>query len=205
MRKNVMMLLMVATLMPIASACTEDGQGETLEIDEEASSKADGALWYKLYTCNGGAAVLDVNGNERRNLQLVIRDPNIMKYFHDLGMVQLPYGATELILSGWTGRVDFSRAHGPVLYGQPYGGPGVFNRSDFSELIANYNFYQGGRFARIFRDGPGIKLQFGQIEGRGCAQTETYCPGDGFDCSTYCVDEYTEFVEKANWYFNDCN
>ena len=51
----------------------------------------------------------------------------------------------------------------------------------------------------------GIKVQFGQIEGRGCARTETYCPGDGFECSTTCVDEYTEFVEQANWFFNNCN
>lgn len=204
MRKTVFVMLL-AVVMPVASACVDEDQAEELEIDEEASSKADGALWYKLFTCNGGAAVLDVNGSERRNLQLVIRDPNVMRFFHDRGVVSLPYGATELILSGWTGRVDFSRAHGPVLYGQPYGGPGVFKRSDFVELIANYNYYQGGRFARIFRDGSSIKVQFGQIEGRGCARTEMYCPGDGFECQTSCVDEYTEFVEKANWYFNDCN
>ncbi len=82
--------------------------------------------------------------------------------------------------------------------------PGVFNRSDFREVIASYNYYQGGSFARILKDGSGIKVQFGRIEGRGCAQTETYCPGDGFECSTSCVDEYTEFVETANWYFDDC-
>ncbi len=203
MHKNVMMMLL-AVVLRLSAACTDEPQREELEIDERASSKADGALWYKLYTCNGGAAVLDVNGDERRNLQFVIRDPNIMRFFHGLGMVQLPYGATELILSGWTGRVDFSRAHGPVLHGQPYGSPGVFDRSDFTEMIGNYDYYRGGRFARIFRDGDGINVQFGQIEGRGCARTETYCPGDGFECSTSCVDEYTEYVEKASWYFNDC-
>jgi hypothetical protein len=196
---------LVAMLFTLSfTACTDDAAlEEALEIDEEASSKADGALWYKVYTCNGNN-VLDVNGNERRNLQLVIRDPNVIKFFHDRGVVSLPYGATELILSGWTGYVDFGRAHGPVLHGQPYGGSGVFVRSDFREMIANYNYYNGGSFARILKDGPGIKVQFGRIEGRGCAQTETYCPGDGFECSTSCVDEYTEYVETANWYFNDC-
>jgi hypothetical protein len=194
---------LLAVLFAI-TACTDASIDDEFEIDEDASSKADGALWLEVYTCNGNN-VLDVNGNERRNLQLVIRDPNIMKFFHDRGVVQLPYGATELILSGWTGRVDFSRPHGPVLYGQPYGSPGVFTRGDFHEVIANYNFYQGGPFARILRDGPGIKVQFGQIEGRGCARTETYCPGDGFECQTSCVDEYTEFVERANWYFDSCN
>jgi hypothetical protein len=200
--RNLMLLL--ALFAPLATACTD--QPDELELDQEASGKADGAAWYKVYTCNNGQAVLDVNGNERRNLQLVIRDGSIIKFFNDRGVVQSHYGDTELVLSGWTGYVDFGRAHGPVLRYQPYGGPGIFNRSDFdhTELIANANYYNGGPFIRVFRDAAGIKVQAGQVEGRGCAQTETYCPGDGFDCQTSCVDEYTEFVEKANWYFNDC-
>src|SRR5436190_12379763 len=100
-------ILLAALLSPLTTACVDQTQDDQLEIDEEASSKADGALWYKLYTCNDGAAVLDVNGNERRNLQLVIRDSNIIKFFNDRGVVQSQYGATELILSGWTGYVDF--------------------------------------------------------------------------------------------------
>ncbi|HUS27106.1 MAG TPA: hypothetical protein VMZ53_01305 [Kofleriaceae bacterium] len=198
-------MLLLALVSPLAAACTAESVDE-LELDEEASSKADGAAWYKLYTCNDGQAVLDVNGNERRNLQLVIRDANIIKFFNDRQVVASRYGDTELVLSGWTGYVDFGRAHGPVLRYQPYGGPGIFNRADFdrTELIANANYYYGGPFIRVFRDNAGIKVQAGRIEGRGCARTETYCPGDGFDCQTSCVDEYTEFVESANWYFNNC-
>ena len=197
-------VMFVAFAAPLATACL-DSKPEELELDQEASAKADGAAWYKVYTCNNGQAVLDVNGNERRNLQLVIRDTNIMGFFQSRGVVSLPFGATEMIVSGWTGYVDFGRAHGPIVHGQPYGGPGVFDRSDFKEVIANFNFFDGkSPFARILKDGSGIKIQFGQIEGRGCAQTETYCPGDGFPCQTSCVDEYTEFVERANWYFNNC-
>lgn len=202
MRNFVHALVLASSL----TACT--ATPDELELDQDASAKADGAAWYKLFTCNGGQAVLDVNGNERRNLQLVIRDANIIKFFNDRGVVQSHYGDTELVVSGWTGYVDFGRAHGPVVHGQPYGGAGVFDRSDFREVIANYNFFNGNTnnpFARILHDGSGIKIQFGQIEGRGCAQTQTYCPGDGFDCQTSCVDEYTEYVEKANWYFNDCH
>src|SRR5512138_3640565 len=116
-------ILLVSLLAPIA-ACTD--APDELELDQEASGKADGTAWYKVYTCNGGQAVLDVNGNERRNLQLVIRDGNIIKFFNDRGVVQSHYGDTELVLSGWTGYVDFGRAHGPVLHYQPYGGPGIF-------------------------------------------------------------------------------
>jgi hypothetical protein len=199
-------ILLVSLLAPLATACTTDTATDELEVDEDASAKADGAAWYKVYTCNGGQAVLDVNGNERRNLQLVIRDANVIKYFNDKQVVQSQYGATELILSGWTGRVDFNNSLGPVLYYQPYGGPGVFNRSDYdhTELIANANYYNGGQFIRVFRDGKGIKVQAAYINNTWCGATDTYCPGDGFDCQTYCTEQHREFVEKANWYFNDC-
>lgn len=200
-------ILLVSLLAPLAAACTTDTATDELELDEEASAKADGAAWYKLYTCNGAQAVLDVNGNERRNLQLVIRDANIVKFFNDRQVVQSHYGDTELVLSGWTGSVDFGAALGPVLHYQPYGGPGIFNRSDFdhAELIANANYYNGGLFIRVFRDHGGIKVQAGQIQNTWCGATDTYCPGDGYDCQTYCTEQHTEFVEKANWFFNDCN
>jgi len=198
--------LLLALLAPLATACTDDPTTDELELDADASAKADGAAWYKLYTCNGGQAVLDVNGNERRNLQLVIRDANIIKFFNDRQIVQSHYGDTELVMSGWTGNVDFGAALGPVLHYQPYGGPGIFNRLDFdhTELIANANYYNGGLFIRVFRDGSGIKTQAGQIQNTWCGATDTYCPGDGYDCQTYCTEQHTEFVEKANWYFNDC-
>src|SRR5512143_2506926 len=54
-------LLLLSLLAPL-TACVNPSSEEALEIDDQASSKADGALWYKLYTCNGGSAVLDVNG-----------------------------------------------------------------------------------------------------------------------------------------------
>jgi len=28
--------------------------------------------------------------------------------------------------------------------------------------------------------------------------------GDGFGTQTSCVADYSEYVEKANWYFQDC-
>ncbi len=175
MRNFIMTLSLGAAL----AACTDSQPGEQLQIDEEASAKADGSLWYKLYTCNGNNT-LDVNGNERRNVQLVIRDGSVIKFLNDRGVIQSSYGATEAVLSGWTGYVDWGASLGPVLHYQPYGGPGIFNRSDFSrtELIANTNTW--------------------------CGATAEYCPGDGYPCSTYCSEQHTEFVEKANWYFDSC-
>ncbi|HEY5951383.1 MAG TPA: hypothetical protein VIV40_38080 [Kofleriaceae bacterium] len=197
-------MLLLTLLAPLA-ACA-DQPDDVLEIDEAASSKADGALWYKLYTCNGETAVLDVNGNERRNVQLVIRDPNVIGYLNSRGVIQSPYGATEAVLSGWTGYVDWGGSLGPVLHYQPYGGRGVWNRSDFDsqELIANTNYYNPNPFIRVFEVGGGIKVQAGAINNTWCGATEQYCPGDGFPCQNYCTEQHTEFVESANWYFNSC-
>lgn len=195
--------LLIATLALINCTSTED-----FPLDEEASAKADGASWYKVYSCDNGAGVLDVNANERRNLQFVIRDQNIMRYFTDRGVVHLDFGATELVLSGWTGSIDWGAPFGPILHYQPYGGRGVFNRSDFredNELIANANYYQGGPFIRVFPDSGGIKVQAGQINNTWCSRTETSCPGDGFPCQDTCVEQHTEFVSKADWFFRTCN
>lgn len=205
MRTFVLALGLSATLA--APACTDATSTEQLPIDEDASAKADGALWYKLYTCNGNST-LDVNGNERRNLQFVIRDPNIIKFFNDQGVIQTPYGASEAVLSGWTGYVDWTgNPLGPVLHYQPYGGPGIFNRSDFdhTELIANTNYYNSNPFIRVFRDSGGIKVQAGSIVDTWCGATAQNCPGDGFPCTTYCSEQHTEFQERANWFFNTCN
>jgi len=201
MRTFIMTLGLGAAL----AACTDSQPGEQLQIDEEASAKADGSVWYKLYTCNG-SNTLDVNGNERRNVQLVIRDANVIKFLNDRGVIQSSYGATEAVLSGWTGYVDWGAQFGPVLHYQPYGGPGIFNRSDFShtELIANTNYYNANPFIRVFRDGGGIKVQAGSINNTWCGATAQYCPGDGYPCSDYCSEQHTEFQERANWYFDSC-
>ena len=197
--------VMAAGLSASLLACT-DPPSEQLQLDEDASAKADGTAWYKLYTCNGNST-LDVNGNERRNLQFVIRDPNIIKFFNDRGVIQTPYGASEAVLSGWTGYVDWTgNALGPVLHYQPYGGPGVFARSDFdhTELIANTNYYAPNPFIRVFRDHGGIKVQAGSIVDTWCGATAQSCPGDGYPCQTYCSEQHTEFQENANWYFDTC-
>ncbi|MBX3234455.1 MAG: hypothetical protein KIT84_11600 [Labilithrix sp.] len=176
---------------------------------EETSGSTEAAItddWQPLLRCNDGAAVLDVNGGERRNLQLVIKKKEIIDYLNRVGAVSSAYGATEVILSGWTGRVNWVEGRGPRLDAQPYGSPGVFKAGDFQEMIADHNTYEGGygRFVRVAREGAGIKVQFGSIEKRGCAQFESYYVGDGFGTVTSCVSDYSELVEKANWYFDSC-
>jgi hypothetical protein len=181
--------------------------GAVSEKDTSASEQELTSSWKPLLVCDSGAASLDVNADERRNLQFVIRNRDIIDYLNRAGAVHSQYGATEVIASGWTGSMDWKNEYGPRLGNyQPYGGNGVFSARDFSEMIADHNYYSGpfGPFIRVARDGRGIIIQYGSIEKRGCAKETTYCPGDGFPCSTYCEIDYTEYVEKANWRFRDC-
>jgi hypothetical protein len=216
-RNAVTALTALLTLAVIpAAGCGEATPEEEMMHGQatQAQGKADGwqpgtaPTWDKLLTCDSGAAELDVNDGERRNMQFVIRDQNIIKYLNDAGAIQSAYGATEAIFSGWTGSVDWNNSLGPRLANgaQPYGGPGVFSAGDFSEFIADHNYYEGGfgHFVRVARDSGGIKLQIGSIEKRGCAQSETSYVGDGFGYVTNCVADYSEYVEKANWFFQSC-
>jgi hypothetical protein len=207
--------VLALAILPLAG-CGEAGPDEESMhgAATQAEGKADGwqpgttPTWDRLMTCDNGAAELDVNDGERRNMQFVIRDQNIIRYLNQIGAIQSAYGATEAIFSGWTGHVDWNDSLGPRLWNgaQPYGAPGVFNAGDFSEFIADHNYYEGGfgHFVRVARENGGIKLQIGSIEKRGCAHEETYYVGDGFGYQTSCTADYSEYVEKANWYVQSC-
>lgn len=202
MKFGISILIPSVFLIGCARPSDEVASADTAVASESALSTS----WQGLLTCDLGAAVLDVNGDERRNMQFVIRDANIIRYLNGVGAVSSHYGDAEIMLSGWTGRVDWAHSLGPRVNEQPYGGVGVFNAGDFNEFIAGHNYYDGpfGWFSRIAREGAGIKVQFGTIEKRGCAQTQTTYIGDGFGWVTECAADYSAFVEKANWYFRDC-
>jgi hypothetical protein len=153
--------------------------------------------WHPILTCDNGESVVDVNIYERRNLQLVIRAPKIIKYLNEAGVVQSKSGSWEIVLGGWTGHVDFNRQYGPKVYGQPYGSRGVFAPDDLKEFIANFNIYENKPFVRIVREGKGLKVQFAEIKVQGCA---VYSKPENS-----CLEYYTEFVQRADWYFQSCN
>lgn len=202
MRQITVAASFVLATVTLVGCAPPDPSDATAETTESALTSD----WRQTLTCNGGAAALDINGNERRNVQFVIRDANAVRYLNQIGAVSSRFGANEIVLSGWTGRVNWWDGLGPRLEAQPYGGAGVFSAGDFHEMIADHNTYEGGfgRFVRVAREGAGIRVQFGTIEKRGCAKSETYDVGDGFGTQTSCVADYSAYVETANWYFDDC-
>jgi hypothetical protein len=117
------LVLGVASLL-LANACTTDTSTD-LWVDNDASGKADGSTWLRVYTCDG--AVLDVNAAERRSLQFVIKDHDAEDYLLSKGTNGITPNVTsrgELIFSG---RID----------------RGVFNPWDFEAMRGVNAVYPG--------------------------------------------------------------
>jgi hypothetical protein len=159
------------------------------------------AQWEPVYRCDGGAATLDVRADERQNLQLVIRDPGIIRYLNDSGAVRSQFGANEIILSGFTGSL-YNDGFGPKIY--PFVAPGVFYPSDFKSFLVHQRRDGGSPLANIYRENNGIKVQFGEIRVTGCSKKACSYVGDGFGNVCHCVEEHTQFMETANWFFEFC-
>lgn len=56
--------------------------------------------WQKIMTCEGGAVTIDVNGDERRQLQIVFRGVDMLRRMRDAGIISPNFGDTESLLRG---------------------------------------------------------------------------------------------------------
>lgn len=137
--------------------------------------------WQPLIVCDDGAAVLDVNADARTNLQLVIRNQNILGYLHQVGAIALRYGQNELVLRGQEER-------------------GVFNSNDFRSASNFGNVH-------FFREGEGIKVVFSADTrcwteyppGSSCAENPL-----SMSCESAGRMRCEPGRERANWYFRRC-
>lgn len=173
-------MLVAATLV----GCI-DHHEEDFQLDDQAASKADGSGWLKVLTCDGGAAVLDVANQERRQLQFVIRDHGIVDYL--AGATSAPRdslvnGAGEIIFSAWVDN-------------------GVFARSDFQAMSApRISAYDDALHVdpRVYRDSGGVKVLLTMEQADGFSGT---CDGGG----TTCTPTHWRPAGSTNWWFRSCN
>lgn len=88
---------------------------------DAAGVKSDesGANWQRVISCSGGDAVVEVDQNERRSFQLVIKNPLVFSTFDQ-----------------WTyGQIQTDRER--IYRGKSIDGRGVFQASDFIGFFAN--------------------------------------------------------------------
>jgi hypothetical protein len=160
----------------------------TAPEDEAASSEEaySSSQWTKLLTCNGGAAVLDVDKNERRNVQLVIRDRAAVDYLQSKSPSNITNARHEIIITP-----NEQLKHG--LFS-----PSDFGRDDFWRYhVADFAAYAG----IVKRDGRGLKVILSN-------NFQPICEGGQWGYQGGCWGGHTiranVYTEVANWYFDDC-
>ncbi len=174
------------------------------------------AAWAQNYqtalVCDGGAAVVDVDLNERKNLQLVIRHPGIVQFLYQKGIYDQSHVRQNCTQQG--GRIHCDppreiiiRGQNRILRGSQHdpgnlpGYPfilGVFSKDQIASVDAGSGL--GSRpTLRFQRQGRGLKVAgFGFNQG--------HC--DGFispstgQCQGRVVPGF-EF-EIGNWFFQSC-
>ena len=147
--------------------------------------------WQQTLTCNGGAAMVDVNPSDRRALQLVIRDPRAINYLTGAvgNQLRLNRGnGRELIVGGFTDR-------------------GVFSSGDFQWLSSPQADLSGEAVA--YREGAGIRVVFRRNDGPGGRECVEWS-SDPALANPVCVQWRDNGGagsqrELANWYFDRCN
>jgi hypothetical protein len=138
-----------------------------------------GSSWQKILDCDDGAAVVDVDTNERTHLQLVVRDPNAFATFD-----AMPYG-------------EIKNARERIYRGQsPYG---IFDTSAFRHLRAYEVAYDANHHLPGFeaiRDGAGLRFRSLDLSLSGCEPMSiASSPPD---------DAYPAACEVANYVFHAC-
>jgi hypothetical protein len=145
--------------------------------------EASASQWIKVLDCDGGAAVVDVQDDDRSRVQMVIRNSAIVDYFRRSGF--LGSNGNEIIASGYNGQ--------PVHSGQDFRGLSSSEQVSYSDMQRVF----------VWTDGAGIRIK---VE-----SAHMGCPADcrenpySMQCESLCVGAHVgSRRDVADWYFRDC-
>jgi hypothetical protein len=171
-----------STFLALAAGVLGACGGTDASDATSSATSAYGSRWQPALTCNGGAAALDVDPDERRHLQFVIRDPGVINYITGAVHQQMTLNrgnGRELIAAGWQQN-------------------GVFQSGDFHGFQSDSSDYTSR--IRVLREGSGVRIVFELHHREGGTCTDW--------CSDFCCGGYAGgqdvFPELANWYFESC-
>jgi hypothetical protein len=145
------------------------------------SNSAHAEWWQTVLTCDNGAARVEVDLGERRNVRLVITNADIRKYLSSTRINDL-YSSEEI-----RGRVNNGIFHSSQFRG--------FTREGVSATC--YGGYAATVF--IYRDGNGLRVSGRQEGAAGCCYE--------MDSGGLCTNKGSDVpqAELGNWYFRDCS
>ena len=168
------------------AACGSASPSEDAET--ETSYHALSGQWQSMVNCNKGAAILDVDTGERRNVQFVIRDQAAVGY-----------------ISGTAGsKMHIDRGNGNEIVVPGWSSNGIFNAGDYRGSERTDTGYRTR--LRAWREGQGIKVVFEKENGRSerqCVQYENDIDGSSY-CAQWREGSTGYYGEVANWYFDRC-
>lgn len=137
-----------------------------------AAGTARAENWQKIVSCENGAVAVEVNTDERRNLQLVVRGDDLLGRLYRAGMIGLQYGQQEYLLRGDHSelRQTSDTETSPVSLG------GVFNSRDFRKMIwQDWN----GNAIEVERRGSDLFFKrLSYTQGTSCNNPTEYGCGD---------------------------
>lgn len=153
------------------------------------------ATWEQILTCDSGTVWVDIDTTERRNLQVVIRNPTAIKYLETLQVSTAEDStSTEMIFRVRQASGIFQASHftsAEALTDVDGRGRAFPVDNEYMTKYTNHTY--------LYRDGKGVKIEFARSNMSIC---------NFFDSSSgTCVGGRTHFVPSryvGNWYFSSC-
>lgn len=177
-------LVFLFSAVAFVTGCTAPAAEDEALSESSVAAYTSGA-WQKLLTCNGGAAVLDVDTGERRNVQLVIRDRKVVDYLQSKSPSPMINARHEIVIE----------PNEPLKHG-------LFSARDFGQDDFWSNRHPEFAYpAVVQRLGRGVRVTLAK-------QVEPICEGGFWGYQGGCIGGHTIRArvteEIANWYFDDC-
>lgn len=183
-------VLFVAALCASSTAIGGCAAPSASEPSGQSESDLGSVPWTPLLVCDDGAAVLDVNADERRDFQLVVHDPNVVRYFESaFPGIPLANAKEEFIAR------SADRYH-----------RGAFYPSDFDQFTEPGDARNGHPVTIVEREGAGVRVSL--VEGK-VGNLAPFCNGEPLpsenEGSCPGTLEYRVYHAKADWLFRACH
>lgn len=124
-------------------------------------------IWTKIFECEHGLVHIDVNADDRTNLQLVIRGHRLLGRLYNTKMIWLKYDQKEFLLRGYHSELkqETPTATFPKML------PGIFYPWDFYKFFHEEMFGSNGRVIELERRGNDLVFKNGY---RQAGNSKTY-------------------------------
>lgn len=146
--------------------------------------------WQKVFSCEDGTAYIDVNLDERRNLQLVFKGQDMLMRMKDAGFIWPNFGDQEAILRGI--HAELKQVSSTIT--EPVSLGGVFYSHDFRKMISE----NGARSIEIEKQGSSLVLKYLEV------RSGTSCEGGEFEGECLQPKGHKTYIYHYSYELKNC-